>query len=83
MQVQQRLAVAARLEADAAHVEGALEGERAVRPGRSSESSPPSAAFRAIVYKKQFPTGTWLEVKGLALPEFMIEIELEARTPNA
>jgi len=22
--------------------------------------------------------GTWLEVKGLALPEFMIEIELEA-----
>ena len=41
------------------------------------------AAYRASVYKKEFPTGTWLEVKGLALPEFMIEIELEARTPNA
>jgi enamine deaminase RidA (YjgF/YER057c/UK114 family) len=40
------------------------------------------AAFRAGVYKKQFPTGTWLEVKGLALPEFMIEIELEARAPH-
>jgi enamine deaminase RidA (YjgF/YER057c/UK114 family) len=38
------------------------------------------AAYRASVYTKQFPTGTWLEVKGLALPEFMIEIELEART---
>ncbi|MCH2465462.1 MAG: RidA family protein, partial [Gemmatimonadetes bacterium] len=25
-----------------------------------------------------FPTGSWLEVKGLALPELMIEIELEA-----
>ncbi len=30
------------------------------------------------IYTKQFPTGTWLEVKGLALPGFMIEIELEA-----
>jgi enamine deaminase RidA (YjgF/YER057c/UK114 family) len=40
------------------------------------------AAYRASVYKKQFPTGTWLEVKGLALPEFMIEIELEARAPH-
>ena len=42
-----------------------------------------ASAYRATIYKKQFPTGTWLEVKGLALPEFMIEIELEARTPNA
>jgi 2-iminobutanoate/2-iminopropanoate deaminase len=42
-----------------------------------------ASAYRASVYKKQFPTGTWLEVKGLALPEFMIEIELEARTPKA
>ena len=40
-----------------------------------------ASAYRASVYKKQFPTGTWLEVKGLALPEFMIEIELEARMP--
>ena len=36
------------------------------------------AAYRATIYRKHFPTGTWLEVKGLALPEFMIEIELEA-----
>ena len=37
------------------------------------------AAYRKTIYPEHFPTGTWLEVKGLALPEFMIEIELEAR----
>jgi len=36
------------------------------------------SAYRNSIYTKQFPTGSWLEVKGLALPEFMIEIELEA-----
>ena len=36
------------------------------------------AAYRSSIYTNDFPTGTWLEVKGLALPEFMIEIELEA-----
>ncbi len=36
--------------------------------------------YRSTIYTKQFPTGTWLEVKGLALPEFMIEIELEAHS---
>jgi 2-iminobutanoate/2-iminopropanoate deaminase len=36
------------------------------------------AGYRSAIYTKQFPTGTWLEVKGLALPEFLIEIELEA-----
>jgi len=35
------------------------------------------AAYRNSIYTQQFPTGSWLEVKGLALPEFMIEIELE------
>ncbi|WP_297705089.1 RidA family protein [uncultured Eudoraea sp.] len=35
------------------------------------------AAYRNTVYTKQFPTGSWLGVKELALPEFMIEIELE------
>ena len=35
------------------------------------------AGYRNEIYGKRFPTGTWLEVKGLALPEFMIEIELE------
>ena len=36
------------------------------------------SGYRSTLYTKQFPTGTWLEVKGLALPEFLIEIELEA-----
>jgi len=36
------------------------------------------SAYRNSIYTRGFPTGTWLEVKGLALPEFMIEIELEA-----
>lgn len=36
------------------------------------------ASYRGSIYGERFPTGTWLEVKGLALPEFMIEIELEA-----
>ncbi len=35
------------------------------------------AGYRAEIYKKQFPTGSWLGVKELAIPEFMIEIELE------
>jgi enamine deaminase RidA (YjgF/YER057c/UK114 family) len=35
------------------------------------------AGYRDSIYTKQFPTGSWLEVKGLALPEFLIEIELE------
>lgn len=37
-----------------------------------------AASYRNSIYTKHFPTGTWLEVKGLALPDFMIEIELEA-----
>jgi enamine deaminase RidA (YjgF/YER057c/UK114 family) len=40
------------------------------------------ADYRNEIYKKQFPTGSWLEVKGLALPEFMIEIELKAIAPR-
>jgi 2-iminobutanoate/2-iminopropanoate deaminase len=40
------------------------------------------AGFRNSIYNKQFPTGSWLEVKGLALPEFMIEIELEVHKEN-
>lgn len=35
------------------------------------------SSYRNSIYTKQFPTGSWIEVKGLALPEFMIEIELE------
>ena len=40
------------------------------------------AAYRNEIYKKQFPTGSWLGVKELALPEFMIEIELEVYKPR-
>ena len=35
------------------------------------------AGYRNEIYTNHFPTGTWLGVKELALPEFMIEIELE------
>lgn len=35
------------------------------------------AGYRAEIYKNHFPTGTWLGVKELALPELMIEIEME------
>lgn len=40
------------------------------------------AGYRTQVYGERFPTGTWAEVKGLALPEFLIEIELEAHKPR-
>ena len=39
------------------------------------------SAYRAEIYKNGFPTGSWLGVKELALPEFMIEIELEVHKP--
>jgi enamine deaminase RidA (YjgF/YER057c/UK114 family) len=37
-----------------------------------------AAGFRNTIYKKQFPTGTWLEVKGLAVEGQLIEIDMEA-----
>ena len=40
------------------------------------------SAYRNSIYKKQFPTGSWFGVKELALPEFMIEIELEVYKAN-
>ena len=36
------------------------------------------SGYRNTIYQNHFPTGSWLGVKELALPEFMIEIELEA-----
>ena len=36
------------------------------------------SGYRNSIYKNQFPTGTWLEVKGLALKEQLIEIDMEA-----
>ena len=35
------------------------------------------ASYRNKIYTKHFPTGSWLGLKELAFPEFMIEIELE------
>ena len=40
------------------------------------------AGYRTEIYKKQFPTGSWLGVNELAIPEFMIEIELEVHKSN-
>jgi len=37
-----------------------------------------AAGYRNSIYKKQFPTGSWLGVKELALPGQLIEIEMEA-----
>lgn len=37
------------------------------------------SGYRNELYKGRFPTGTWLEVKGLALPGQLIEIDMEAR----
>jgi enamine deaminase RidA (YjgF/YER057c/UK114 family) len=34
------------------------------------------ASYRNEIYTKNYPTGSWLGVKELAFPEFMIEIEL-------
>jgi enamine deaminase RidA (YjgF/YER057c/UK114 family) len=36
------------------------------------------SGYRSSIYTNRFPTGTWLEIKGLALPGLMIEIELRA-----
>ncbi len=36
------------------------------------------SGYRSSIYKIQFPTGTWSEVKRLALPGQLIEIEMEA-----
>ena len=40
------------------------------------------ASYRNKIYTKHFPTGSWLGVKELAFPEFMIEIELEVHLSN-
>jgi 2-iminobutanoate/2-iminopropanoate deaminase len=42
-----------------------------------------ASSYRSSIYTNQFPTGSWLEVKGLALPGLMIEIELEAHRSKA
>lgn len=37
------------------------------------------SGYRNELYKGRIPTGTWLEVKGLALPGQLIEIDMEAQ----
>lgn len=37
-----------------------------------------SLGFRSTIYTRQFPTGTWLEVKRLVVPGQLIEIDMEA-----
>lgn len=41
-----------------------------------------NAAYRNSIYTKRFPTGSWMEVKSLVMPEFLIEIELEVHDPK-
>ncbi|MEO7214597.1 MAG: RidA family protein [Mucilaginibacter sp.] len=40
------------------------------------------AAYRKNIYGTKYPSGSWLEVKGLALPGLLIEIELRAHKPS-
>ncbi len=35
------------------------------------------SGYRSEIYTQHFPTGTWVGVAALAIPEFLIEIELE------
>lgn len=41
-----------------------------------------NAAYRSEIYKNHFPTGSWIGVNELAIPVFMIEIELEVYKPQ-
>ncbi len=41
-----------------------------------------NASYRHEIYKNHFPTGSWIGIKELGLPEMMIEIELEALIPK-
>lgn len=41
------------------------------------------SGYRNSIYKKQFSTGTWLEVKGLALEGQLIEIDMEAHKSSS
>lgn len=41
-----------------------------------------NAAFRQEIYKNHFPTGSWIGIRELGLPEVMIEIEIEALLPE-
>lgn len=40
------------------------------------------AGYRGSIYERRYPTGTWVEVKGLVFPDFLIEIEMEVYKPS-
>lgn len=40
------------------------------------------AEYRSSIYESRYPAGTWVEVKGLAFPDFLIEIDMEAYKPD-
>lgn len=40
-----------------------------------------NASYRRQIYTNHFPTGSWIGVKELGMPEMMIEIEIEALIP--
>lgn len=39
-------------------------------------------SYRQSIYTKHFPTGSWIGVKELGMPEMMVEIEIEALVPD-
>lgn len=41
-----------------------------------------NAAYRHEIYKNHFPTGSWIGIRELGMPEMMIEIEMEALIPK-
>ncbi|MFC2187570.1 RidA family protein [Fulvivirgaceae bacterium LMO-SS25] len=41
-----------------------------------------NASYRHEIYKNHFPTGSWIGINELGLPEMMIEIEIEALVPQ-
>lgn len=41
-----------------------------------------NASYRHQIYQNHFPTGSWIGIKELGLPEMMIEIEIEALVPQ-
>ena len=41
-----------------------------------------AAEYRGSIYKGRYPTGTWVEVKGLVFRDFLIEIDMEAYKPG-
>lgn len=40
------------------------------------------ATYRNKLYQGRYPTGSWIGVRELAIPEFMIEIEMEVYKSN-